>query len=83
MKNVNWVVKMFKEWRKSRNNRPGVKQVECDLDNKATITVQSIVFALTRFIMEIKKLDGNEYPSKTMYEIVICFQFYLETLGFG
>ena len=83
MKKVNWVVKMFKEWRMSRNNQPGVEQVECDLDNKATITVESIVFTLTRFITEIKKLDGNDYPSKTMYEIVICFQFYLEPLGFG
>ena len=33
--------------------------------------------------MEIKKLDGTEYPGKTLYDIVICLQFHLECLGFS
>ena len=31
----------------------------------------------------MKKLDGTEFPGKTLYDIVICVQFYLETLGFS
>ena len=83
MKKVNWVVKMFKEWRSVRNKSAGYELITCDLNRKDTITVESIVFALTRFVTEIKKIDGNEYPSKTLYEIIISFQFYLETLGFA
>ena len=83
MKKVNWVVQMFKEWRSVRNKSAEYELITCDLDRKHTITVESIVFALTRFITEIKKIDGNDYPSKTLYEIIISFQFYLETLGFA
>ena len=31
---------------------------------------------------EIRKFDGSEFPAKTMYEIVLCIQFYLETCVF-
>ena len=40
-------------------------------------------YALCHFITEIKKLDGTEYPGKTLYDIVICLQFHLECLGFA
>ena len=30
----------------------------------------------------MQKLDRSEFPSKTLYDIVICLQFHLETLGF-
>ena len=28
-------------------------------------------------------MDGSEFPGKTLYDILICVQFHLETLGFG
>ena len=34
-------------------------------------------------VTEIRKLDGSEFPGKTLYEIVLCIQFYLETHGFA
>ena len=83
MKKINWVVKMFNEWRCNRNTSAGYEFITCNLEKKQTITVESVVFALTRFITEIKKIDGNDYPGKTLYEIVVSFQFHLETLGFG
>ena len=27
-------------------------------------------------------MNGEDYPAKTLYEIVICLQFHLETLGY-
>ena len=33
------------------------------------------------FITEVKKLDGSDFPGKTLYEILISIQFHLETLG--
>ena len=58
------------------------KKIECDLDDITTITQESLLFALCRFITEVKKLDGSDFPARTLYDILICVQFHLETLGF-
>ncbi len=34
-----------------------------------------------RFIAEVKKLNGQEYPPKTLYEIIVCVQMHLESQG--
>ena len=54
-----------------------------DLDNVFTLTVENLSYALCQFITEICKLDGSDFPGKTLYDIVICIQFYLETYGFN
>ena len=82
MKKVKWVLKMYREWRNYRQVN-GFEQIGCDLDNKDTISRDGLIFALTRFITEVKKVDGSDFPGKTLYEIVVCIQFHLETLGFG
>ena len=46
------------------------------------ITRESLDIAMPRFITEIKKVNGNPYPGKTLYDIVTCVQFHLENLGF-
>ena len=82
MKKVKWVLKMFREWRSYRHSN-GYEYIPCDLDHKSTISEESLIFAMSRFITEVKKVDGSDFPGKTLYEIVICVQFHLETLGFG
>ena len=82
MKKVRWARKMYREWRMSRESLDG-GQIPCDLEDQATITGASLHYALCHFITEIKKLDGTEYPGKTLYDIVICLQFHLECLGFA
>ena len=47
----------------------------------STITVESLVFGMRRFIIEVRKLDGEDFPPKTLYQIVLCVQFYCETEG--
>ena len=83
MKKVNWAKGMFQEWRSHRNKKEGFSDIHCDLDNLSTINVESLIFALCRFITEVKKLDGCDFPPKTLYEILVCLQFYLETEGFS
>ena len=34
-----------------------------------------------RFILEVRKKTGVDYPSQTLYEIVICIQQYLKMFG--
>lgn len=81
-KKIRWVLNMFAEWKKYRNNIPGYDCIELDLVNVQTITKPNLVYALTRFLAEVKKMDGNDFPPKMLYEILIAVQFHLETLGF-
>ena len=31
----------------------------------------------------MKEIDGTDFPSKTLYDILICVQFHLECLDFA
>ena len=41
------------------------------------------MYVLVHFLTEVKKIDGSDFPGKTLYDILMCVQFYLETLGFS
>ena len=81
MKKVNWVRRMYVDWRSFRNSQSDLQSFECDIEDVKTITKANLSAAVCRFITEVKKLDGSEYPAKTLYDIVICLQFWLETKG--
>ena len=83
MKKVNWATRMYNDWRIHRNCSADLQNISCDIFDMDTINCESLVFALTRFITEVKKLDGSDFPGKTLYEILICIQFHLETMGYG
>ena len=82
LKKVKWVRKMYQDWRTYRHSL-GLEHIYCDLENQATINADSLHFALCRFLTEVKKLDGSDYPGRTLYDIVICVQFHLECLGYS
>ena len=82
LKQVRWIRKMYREWWSYRNSQ-GLAFMACDLEDKATITAKSLKFALCRFITEVKKIDGQDFPGKTLYHLVVCIQFHLECLGFA
>ena len=81
IKKVRWVRRMFAEWRDTRNDVPNLDFISCDLEDLVSISVENFVFGMCRFITEIRKIDGTEFPAKTLYQIVVCIQFHLETLG--
>ena len=81
MKKIHWVTKMYREWRNYRNSTASLQNISCDLDEIDTISKERLVFAMCRFISEVKKVDGSEFPGKTLYDIVVCVQFHLDTLG--
>ena len=82
MRKIRWVRKMYREWRAYRHSL-GLEYIACDLENSSTISTESLKFALCCFITEVKKVDGSEFPGKTLYDIIVCTQFYLECLGIG
>ncbi len=80
-KKIQWVVNMYHSWHVARNRNPDMVPISVDLDRPETITKQGLSYALCHFITKIKKINGEEYPPKTIYEMVICIQMFLETHG--
>ena len=72
---------MYYDWRMFRNGSSDLKNITCDLEDIETINKPDLLFALCRFITEVKKLDQSEFPPKTLYDIIICVQFKLDALG--
>ena len=82
MRKVKWARKMYNDWRAYRHGL-GLEYIQCDLENEETLTVENIRYAMCRFITEVKKVNGEDFPGKTLYDIVVCLQFYLECRGYG
>ena len=82
-KKINWVYNMFQDWRNYRNSRDDLISIGCDLSDLSSVTVSSLNFAMCRFLCEFKKLDGSDFPPKTLYQICLCVQFFLETKGYS
>ena len=82
MRKVKWARKMYRDWRSYRQSL-GMENMALDLEDTATITPENLQFALCRFITEVKKVNGEDFPGKTLYDIIVCIQFHLECLGYS
>ena len=76
----NWVLNIFEEWRETRNE--AVLKVENSgepvLNQRiAEMSDEDLDFFLARFVAEVRKEDGQEYPGKTIYEMICSLQCYL------
>ena len=78
---TNKKINMYNDWRAFRNGQEHLQSFSCDLHNLSSITPESLNSAMCHFITEVKKMDGSDFPGKTLYDIVICIQFFLETQG--
>ena len=45
------------------------------------MTNDELAYCLSRFVVEVRKTTGENYPSETIYELVICIQLYLSMHG--
>lgn len=59
-----WAVRLYEAWATEKGELP-LSELRCDADINANIS---------RFILEARRLDGQEYPPSTLHEIVICLQ---------
>ncbi len=80
---VQWVCDMYKDWWFNR-----VAQVDCDsrikwarLEDCKSGSKASFCYSMCHFVAEIRRKDGKEFPGKTLHEIIICMQFYLQKVG--
>ena len=77
-----WAAGVFDQWRVWRNQKAETdKDISIVHPPLQMLTKDELDFCLCRFICEVRKADGAEYPGKTCYEIVTSIQKYLEING--
>ena len=72
---------MYSQWRQCRNDLQHLDAICVDLEDPSSINASDLCMALCKFLAEVKKLDGSEFPPKTLYDIIIGVQMYLESVG--
>ena len=78
---MNWVLGLYNQWCVYRIEAINCKEaiIHTDLHFPENLTSEKFfVVAMIRFILEICKLNGEEYPPRTIYQIMICIQIHLE-----
>ena len=51
--------------------------VNANLDMLGSFSPYDLCYSLSRFVGEVKKIDGSDYPPNTVRELVIMIQMYL------
>ena len=80
---IDWAMGLFKLWRQHRlrTNVVEVFQIGwCDIDAE-DLNAKHLSFCLCCFVNEVRRQDEKEFPGKSLYELVILIQFYLECRG--
>jgi integrase len=78
---------MFNDWKSWRNVKAATEGNISDHDicpirvELLNMTKDELCFCLTRFVLEAKKQNGQEYPAETLYEIIISIQLYMSLNG--
>ena len=61
---MKWVITVVKDWRLNRINSGQVSDeiVETNLEDVPNLSEPKLAYSLSRFVWEVKKIDGSEYP---------------------
>ena len=55
--------------------------VDADLNDVGQLSKGVLAFSLCRFVREVKKMDGSDYPPNSVCELVIMIQMYLHEMS--
>ena len=75
-----WGFKAYQDWRQSRINgceQLDIKIFDANLENLSTVTKENLKHSLSVFIAEVKKVNGDDFPGQTLYQLVVSIQHYL------
>ena len=67
------MVKVFEQWRCARNEavlKQSYSREPQINENIEEMSEEQLDFVLARFVSEVKREDGNEYPGKTLFEMI-------------
>ena len=75
-----WAVKVWKEWALSRNTR-FLSDKQPFSTTFCELTVSEMDFWLSRFVLEVRKRNGDPYPPNTLYQLICGLQHQLREHG--
>ena len=81
---IKWAVKVFSDWQTnflSSSDTFDVRVYESDIDRVDLLEKESFEFSMCKFLSEVRKVNGDEYPGKTLYHMVVSIQKHLVTKG--
>ena len=74
-------MKVFEEWKTEQRNEAFLEQdysgepvIQEDINEMSD---EMLDFTLARFVAEVRKEDGRDYPGKTLYETLSSIQMFL------
>ena len=75
-----WAVKVWKEWATSRNKKllSDEAPFSCEIEK---LSAQLINFWLCRFVLEIRRRDGERYPPTSLYQLCCGLLRHLRAAG--
>ena len=76
---IMWAVNLYNEWRVKRihDGNIALQIVSTNLDFLGSFTQADLCYSLSRFVREVKKMDGTDYPLNTVRELVLMVQMFL------
>ena len=77
---TDWGIRVWGEWASSRvaSERDGVVAVTTPL---LEMPPADLAYWMGKFVLEVRKNNGQEYPPKSIYALVCCFKRYYEQHG--
>ena len=79
---IRWAVNLYDDWRNTRIGDGCDLQIKkANLNALFSFGKQELAYSLIRFVTEIKRIDGKDYPPQTLRQIVIMIQMYLNENG--
>ena len=76
-----WGVRVWTEWASSRAVSPAPDGVVSVVTPLLAMTPEHLAYWMGKFVLEVPKKDGKEYPPKTLYALVCCFKRFFEQNG--
>ena len=79
-----WGVRTFQEWHENKLNDISSydeKIFNTNLDDLSTITKSNLEYCMCIFIAEVTKVNGTDYPGKTLYQLTVSIQNFLNERG--
>ena len=81
---MRWAVKAYSDWRHTRISEVtgfDVRIYESDLERVDLLEKDSFEYAMCKFLAEVTKIDGSDYPGKTLYHLIVSTQKHINTKG--
>ncbi|KAJ8270845.1 hypothetical protein GJAV_G00119940 [Gymnothorax javanicus] len=74
-----WAYNVFTAWAIAVNNRRGEGRKPVTL--LENMTLDQLGYFMSKFVLEVRKKDGCEYPPNSLFQIVMGIQSYIKTVS--